>query len=130
MGTVDSSLYASDQVIERQVTLPNGAKHTLYFKEVPGTEFRRYYEAENSDKEEVRVGAQARLIAASLCEPDGTAAMTYKQALKLKAQASKAIFLEIVELNGLNTGPKKEPSPSEETSGSGTPSPSPSEAGP
>lgn len=98
-----ASLFVSPEVKPRDVALPNGEIHTLYFREVSAKEFRRVYFAEGQDDAE-RELAVAQLIAASLCEPDGAPAMTVDQALTLKGVAINAILGEISVVNGLKKG--------------------------
>jgi len=106
-NSIPDSLFASGDVIERQVELSDGKKHTLYFKELPAVEFRRFTLAERSGDEERQVEAMGRLIARSLVNPDGTAAMTVEKALTLKPDAMNKISEAIMELNGLAAGKSK-----------------------
>lgn len=115
---MDNALFVSDTIHERTVTLADGTKHVLHFKEVPAIEFRRYYKAEQSEDEAIAAGSMARLIAASLCEADGKPALTYEKALTLKVTVQTAIFTEVLSVNGFNA-PKKD-SPSSTPTDSGT----------
>lgn len=101
--TIDGSLFVSNEIHEREVTLSDGTKHKLYFKELAAVEFRRFYLAESSADEDAQAGSMARLISSSLVEPDGRPALTIKQALMLKTSAANAIAKEILELNGITT---------------------------
>lgn len=100
MSSLNESLFVSDEVHKRMVKLPDGNEHEMYFREVPATEFRKFQRAEQSDDEEQHVGSMAKLIVASLCEPDGRPALTLKKALTLKAGATKAIFEQVLIVNG------------------------------
>lgn len=115
---MNESFFVSTDVHEREITLADGTKHSLHFKEVPAAEFRRYYKAEQSEDEAVFGGSMARLIAASLCEPDGKPSLTYEKALSLKVGVATALFQAVLDVNGFGA-PKKD-SPSEMTTGSGT----------
>lgn len=117
----------SQTVHEKTVELPDGKKHVLFFKEMPVVEYRKFQMAEQSADEDVRAGSMAKLIAASLCEADGSPAMTYEQALRLKSAPANALFNAVISLNGIGDKEKKA-SPPGETAGSGTSSPSPSAA--
>ena len=97
---LNDAFFVSTQVHEKQVKLADGSEHTLYFKELPAIEFRKFSLAEQSEDEDVKAAALAKLIAASLCEPDGKAAITFNQALMLKADAMNAIFSAMLEVNG------------------------------
>lgn len=97
---LDSSLFVSEEVHEREVELPDGKKHVLYFKEVPASVFRKYGLAERSENEEVRAGSMSILIAASLCDKDGKPVLTYERALQLKAAAATKLFEAVLDVNG------------------------------
>jgi len=114
---MDDSLFISDAVHEREVELPDGQKHTLFFRELPASKFRSFQEAERSKDESVREGSIARLIAASVCEPDGKPSMTFERAMKLKPAAAGAILERVLEINGF--GEKKASTPATDA-GSGT----------
>jgi hypothetical protein len=101
MGALDDSLFVSDKVHERKVTLPDGQEHTLFFRELPALEFRKFAADERSPDENVRAGSVARLIVASLCEADGKPALTMDKARKLKASAAEAILSVVLKLNGV-----------------------------
>jgi hypothetical protein len=96
---LDDSLFVSDTIHEKEVELPDGKKHTLYFKELPAIEFRKFSKAELSEDEEVQSSSMARLVVASLCEPDGKPAITLAKAKKLKAGPMNAIISAIMEVN-------------------------------
>ena len=105
---IDESLFVSDKIIERKVKLADGNEHTLYFKELPAIEFRKFYIAEQSDDEDVQASSMAKLVSASLVEPDGKPAITLKKALTLKGTALNAIVGAILEINGISQEAKKE----------------------
>jgi len=101
---LDKSLFVSSEVQEKKVKLTDGSEHTLYFKELPAIEFRRFALAEQSNDDDVRATSIAKLIAASLCEADGKPAITFDKALQLKASAMNAIFEAMLEVNGQKKG--------------------------
>lgn len=101
MSKLAASLFVSDAVHERTVTLEDGTEHVLYFKEVSAVEFRKFHIAERSDDEDVRAGSMAKLIAASLCDATGKPALTLKQALTLKTGPANAIASAVLEVNGI-----------------------------
>ena len=80
---LDDDLFASDALIERSVTLPSGKAVTLHFRELPAVEFIRFQRIASEGNEDARDGAAAKLIAASVRNPDGSEAMSYEKALTL-----------------------------------------------
>lgn len=112
---LDSSFFASDEVRSRDVEMPDGKKHTMWFKELPQVKFTRYQEAVRSDNEEVRANAVSHLIAMSLCEPDGLPCrkpdgdqFTAEDAARLKPQVANAIVGAILDVNGFGSKEKKD----------------------
>lgn len=100
------ALFTSSDVQARKVKLADGTAHTLYFKEAPARLFRKvYYTREGSDDE--REVAMAELFAVSLCDPDGSPAVTVDEALKLKPAVQVAIMGAIVVVNGAAPDPDK-----------------------
>ena len=122
-----AAFFVSDQVHERTVTLADGSKHVLYFKELPAVAYRKFQIAEQSDDEDIRAGSIAKLISECLCEQDGSRAMTYEQALNLKGGVQGELLTVVLEVNGKKPSGENlgNGSPSGETTGSGTSSPSP-----
>lgn len=104
---LDKSLFVSTEVVEREVELPDGKKHKLFFKELTAADIARYVNALNSSDEEVNVLANPKLLALSLCEADGKAAITVEQALQLKLGVIGPILEVLREVNGLG-GEKKD----------------------
>jgi len=98
---LDLSFFASTEVQKREVELPDGNKHILYFKELPAIEFTRYFNAVNSKDEDISLLASAKLIAAGLCEADGKPAVTVEQAATLKPGPLGAILDALRDVNGL-----------------------------
>jgi len=103
---LDSSFFASTKVQEREVALPDGTKHKLYFKELPAVEFTRYFNAVNSTTEEVALMASAKLIAASLCDENGQPVITAEDAAKLKPAPLGIILDALRDVNGLGDDSK------------------------
>ena len=104
---LDKSLFVSTEVVEREVELPDGKKHKLFFKELTAADIARYVNALNSSDEEVNVLANPKLLALSLCEADGKPAITIEQALQLKPGVIGPILEALREVNGLG-GEKKD----------------------
>jgi hypothetical protein len=105
---LNNSFFVGDEIIEKEVTLPDGSVHTLHFRKLPAIEFRKFYIAEQSDNEDVQAESVLKLIVASLVDPDGKPALTMKQALKLNAPALSALSDAIITINGVNTDAKKD----------------------
>lgn len=101
MSQFPKSLFASDEVQSREIELPDGSKHTFRFRQLPATEFRKYSQAEESPDPDVHAGSMARLIAASVCGEDGKLILPLKEALKLNAQATNALFLAVLSVNSM-----------------------------
>ncbi len=97
---LDESLFVSDIVHSRDVEINKDKVIRLHFKEIPAIEFIKFQRALNSEDEDTRSGAIAVLIAASLCEADGTPAMTVDKAMRLKTKPMDAIFKIVMEING------------------------------
>lgn len=115
--SLSDAFFVSPTLHERKVALPDGSEHVLHFRELPASEFRRFSLYDQSEDEELKVAAQAKLIAASLCEPDGKPAITAEKAAALTPPASRVIVEAIMSVNRF-TG--KKASPSADPSGSAT----------
>ena len=109
---IDAAFFTSDDLVVREVELPDGSKHEIHFRELPVIDFRRFQMAEQSDDEDKRAGSMAALIAVSVCNPDGSRAMTAEQAARLKPAAADAFVKAILAINGLG-GKAKNGSPAE-----------------
>jgi hypothetical protein len=114
---MDASLFVSDTIHERTVTLADGTKHVLHFREVPAAVFRQYYRAEQSEDDAIAAGSMPLLIAASLCDKDGKPAITFEKASTLKVNVMTAIFTAILDVNGFNSPKKDSPSETQISSG-------------
>lgn len=123
-----ASFFVSAEIHPRDVVLADGSVHKLHFRELPSSMYRKFQIAEQSDDEDVRAGSMAKMIAASLCEPDGSPAMTYEQALELKPNVANRLFGKVISLDGVSD--KGKDSPPKTTSGSSTNSLSPLAADP
>lgn len=97
---IADAFFTKAELQVREVELPDGSKHSIHFRELAAIEFRKFQIAENSQDDDKRASAMTALIAASVCEPDGTPSMTAKQAAKLSPFAANAIVNVILEVNG------------------------------
>lgn len=118
-----AAFFVSAETHQRDVTLADGSVHKLYFRELPTAMYRKFQIAEQSSDENVRAGSIARMIAASLCEADGSPSMSYEEAMTLKPNVANRLFEAVVSLDGVSD--KGKALPPGATSGSSTSSPSP-----
>lgn len=100
---LDDDLFISDVPVEREVEI-GGKKRKLHFRELPAIEFARFHRIASDGNDDARDGAAARLVAASVCNPDGTPAMSYERALTLKAGPLNALFAAVLDVNGSKPG--------------------------
>ncbi len=98
---MDESLFVSDAVQVHDVTLADGKVYKLHFKEYSGAAFAQYALAIRSDDPQVRSQAPAILIAASVCNPDGSSALSFTKACTLKPAPMNAIFAKVMEVNAV-----------------------------
>lgn len=103
---MNDNLFVSNEIHEKKVTL-NGEEVTFYFKELPAIEFRRYFLTEQSDNIERQLESMPRLIASSLCNPDGTLAMNVEKAKTLKANVMVELFKAVLDVNQQGGGEGK-----------------------
>lgn len=101
---LDDSLFVSAELHEREVQIGKGKKVRLHFRELPAVEFIRFHSTTTDADADTRAGAAAKLIAACVCNPDGSPAMSYEKALTLKTGALNAIFAVVMEINGSQSG--------------------------
>lgn len=125
-----TSAYVSDELHERQVQFPDGNEYKVHFREPAGPEILGYHLMTQSDSEDDRKLAVAKLLAASVMEPDGTPSMTLEQARRLRPVMSNAFLREVMAISTVASVAAKKPSPPEATLGSGTSSLLPLAAGP
>lgn len=130
MAGLSAALFAAPDPVTRDVRLSDGSVHALHFRQLPAAEFRRHFREILVDDEERQARGATRLIAASLCEPDGAAALTEEQAARLTPDAERSILDAILAVNGMTPAGKEPPPSATATTGSGTSSPSPLAAEP
>lgn len=127
---LDPRHFVGTKIHTRKVMLDaEGPEVELWFREVSAAEFRKFQLAERSDDMDMRAASVARLIAASLCEPDGSPAFTYERAAMLKPRPANALLAAVLDVSGIGKPADDaagNSSPSAAASGSGTSSPSPS----
>lgn len=113
---LNPALFVGDAVHPREITLADGTKHVLHFREIPSGVLRRMQTG--TGKPEDEDAAISKVIAASLCLADGKDCITAEEAAKLKHGVRQAIALAIADVNGIGAEVGKV-SPPEATSGSG-----------
>lgn len=96
---LDSAFFVSEAVHEQVVKLGN-EEHVLHFRELPAVEFIKMQAHLQSVDEDVRAAAMCKIVAKSVCEPDGKRSMTEDQALNLRTDALNALFTAILKVNG------------------------------
>ena len=99
---LDDSLFVSDELHVREVQIGKSKKVKLHFRELPAVDFIRN-NLSQSDAD-AHAGAVAKLIAACVCNPDGSPAMSYEKALTLKTGPLNAIFAVVLKINGSEPG--------------------------
>lgn len=98
-----ASAFVSPTLHERTVTI-GGETVAAHFRELTGVEFIRLYQAEEAGGEEARARAACALVAATLCEPDGSPTLTMDQALTLSAPALAALAAAARSVNEAKSG--------------------------
>lgn len=100
-GMLDESNFISQKLHEVEVTLGDGEKHKLHFRELAAEHFMRFTEDSSSKDDGARYGAAPRLIAESLRTPDGKPAITRDKAALLKPKIQNSLMNAILVLNGV-----------------------------
>lgn len=91
---LDAKFFASKELIEAEVTL-GGEKHKVHFRQLTATEYRRAWKSVDDDS------GMLGVIVASLCNADGSQALTIEQGLQLKPSAVKVLGEAALEANGV-----------------------------
>lgn len=115
-----ASDFIAPTIHERMVVLGDGAEHAVFFRELPATEFKRYFMWQNSPDEDVRAGAEARLVARGVCGPGGEDVLTVEQAARLKLAVLGNLVRALMDVNGGGEGDLGNGSSPGPSSGSGT----------
>ncbi|WP_401742130.1 phage tail assembly chaperone family protein, TAC [Stenotrophomonas geniculata] len=96
---LDPSLFISDDVHERQVKLPDGKEHTFYIREQEAGVLRGFFAGQASEDPDKQAESMARLIAKSICDPEGHPGLSLAQAKRLKFAVQIALTKEISEVH-------------------------------
>lgn len=122
--TFSESDFITTQIHERQVVLGDGKAHAVHFRELSTTDLKRYAIWQLSEDEDVRAGAEARLLAIGVCSPEGEAVMDWERAAQLKLPVMRRLVTALLDVNGYGGGPQEvevgKPSSPTPNSGSGT----------
>jgi hypothetical protein len=107
----DESLYVGDKPHKRDVVMLDGSTGTFYIRDLRDAEIQRYFGAlrdapaeSPADGEEEDDGNRlpsAALIAAGLCEPDGSPSITAEQAYRLKYAIRQRLLHAVLDANDL-----------------------------
>lgn len=101
------SFFASPSILARQVKLGHN-EHTVHFRELPALEFKTWRDNENSEDANVRHLAMTNLLVAGVCDPDGSPALTLKQAKLLKPGPMTALIEALMDANGVTSKAKEQ----------------------
>jgi hypothetical protein len=123
---LDDALFVGQHLHVHEVPLPDGTKAKIHFKELAWPDWYAYQIGQRSEDPQERLAAIARMLAASVCDPDGSQALTVERALQLRPAPMNSLLEVVLSTHGKLVASAKKPSPSAESSGSGTSSPSPS----
>lgn len=115
---LDAALFVTETIHEREITLADGTTHNLWFKPVKYDVLMKAQTT--SSKAEEQSAAIDRLLVLSLCNPDGTPALTLEQVKDLYHGVRLACAAAIAEVNQLGSQVGKVSPPETPTSGSGT----------
>lgn len=90
---LDKSLfYISQELVEKKAVLADGKEHTLHFKEIGSIEFSAIAVKLSSEDAIDRVQGMADMVVASLCNPDGTKALTLEEMPMMKHKVLTNLF--------------------------------------
>jgi hypothetical protein len=118
---IPAHLFVSSTVHERTVEI-GGEPHTFWFREITTAQARRFAQAERSDDPDMHARAVPILLAAAMCNPDGSPAISEEDAARLKPAVAGALSAVAVDVAGLapTGGALGNGSPPETSAGSGT----------
>ena len=93
--------FIPDKIEERTVEFADGTREVVHFKHLSNTTFERFSLWANSSNEDVVATANARLLVAGVCEPDGRPALTQAQAELLKRSVARKLLAALLEVNDM-----------------------------
>jgi len=92
--------FVTTRIHEREVVLGDGSTHTMYFRELPNTDLKKYAMWQTSTDEDVRAGAEAHLLALGLCDANGEPVLTVERAASLKVPVMRRLVVALLDVNG------------------------------
>jgi len=101
-----SKLFISAEIAEREIEMPDASKQVIFFRELENPHFERYFLQMGSKDVEVAARASAVLLAAGVCEPDGSPALTVEEAVRIKRKTSQAMLQALFDVNGYGAAAK------------------------
>ena len=129
MSMLADSLFVSDQLHQRPVTLFDGSVHTFWFREFTAAEYREVQRLASSQDPAEQDAHRSLLVSISVRAEDGTKVLTPERAAQLKPSVRDKLYITALQVNGYGSaGAVGNASQPGATSGSGTPSPSHSAA--
>jgi len=96
---LDKSFFVSPEVVGKDLELKDGSTHKLYFRRVSSYDYQRFLNCLRSSSIDDRGMAYHVLVAASLCDADGKAALTLEKAKELEEAVLERLFAAALELN-------------------------------
>jgi hypothetical protein len=117
MSALDASLFVSDVIHKREITLGDGTKHELHLREISSEDLVKLQTPSPDPIQAHR--AASRILAKALCTADGKDAITAEEAGRLHHGVRMAIATAIAEIANVGSTVGKV-LPPEETPGSGT----------
>lgn len=92
--------FCDGEIHERPVILGNGEEKIVWFRQLPNTDWKRYFMWLQSEDEDVRLSAEARLVAMGVCNPDGSPGLALEDAQRLKIPVLGRLITALREVNG------------------------------
>lgn len=112
-----ADFFLSEAATRREVKLPDGSAAEIWVKEAAAALFDTYWSLNASPED--RELAAARLVAASLVTPEGTALLTVEQAGRLKPVIRRQMLTQILVVNGFVKDETAATATGEATAGNG-----------
>lgn len=104
---LDPSLFISTKIHEREVTLGDGSRHIVHFRELPNPELMKFWLTEQSEDMDRKSESRARFVAASVCDENGNPALPFDDAVRLKPAVLNSFFSVALSVNGFGNEEKK-----------------------
>jgi hypothetical protein len=100
MSDLPASLFVSDDLHERKVTLFDGSEHTFWFREFSAAEYREVQRLARSDSEEDQDAHRSLLVSISVRGADGSVVLTAERAAQLKPSVRDRLYITALQVNG------------------------------